>query len=201
MYRRRVRPSTRDHAAPSEMPEQAGPSATPDLREQLAALTKATRQQGALLQRMCETFTPPLSTAPRAPEQSAPPPTTPVAAPATAEPPPVTVPTTPVTFSGEASQMFETEQERMTERLARFHRFDPPRFDGSCTEPWVVEGRVSVIEKLFEDLFIAEWEHVHLGVHCLAGDVHSWWRRMRQTPGLVALQIKWDEFCVLLYGA
>nr|CAD1842567.1 unnamed protein product [Ananas comosus var. bracteatus] len=86
MYRRRGRPSTRNRSAPAEMPEQAGPSAPPDLRDQLAALTEATRQQGALLQRMCETFTPPPSTAPRAPEKSAPPPTIPMAAPAAAVP-------------------------------------------------------------------------------------------------------------------
>nr|CAD1844113.1 unnamed protein product [Ananas comosus var. bracteatus] len=60
----------------------------------------------------------------------------------------------------------------MTKRLARFYQFDPPYFDGDCTEPWVVEG-----------------------------DAHAWWRRMRQTRGLVALQMRWDEFCGLLYGA
>nr|CAD1842662.1 unnamed protein product [Ananas comosus var. bracteatus] len=86
-------------------------------RRGLAALTEATRQQGALLQRMCETFTPPPSVAPRAPEQSAPPPTIPVATPATVVPPPVTVPSAPVAFSGEALQMSEAEQERMTESL------------------------------------------------------------------------------------
>nr|CAD1820593.1 unnamed protein product [Ananas comosus var. bracteatus] len=39
-----------------------------------------------------------------------------------------------------------------------------------CTEPWVVEGWVSAMEKLFEDLFILERE-----------------------------QMRWDEFCGLLY--
>nr|CAD1822815.1 unnamed protein product [Ananas comosus var. bracteatus] len=158
MYRRRGRPPTRDRAAPPEMPEQAGLSAPPDLREQLAALTEATRQQGAFLQRMCETLAPPQSTAPRVPEQSTLPPTTPVAAPAAAVPQPMTVPTAPVTPSGDTSQMSEAEQERMTERLARFRRFDPPTYDGSCTKPWVVEGRVSAMEKLFDDLFIPERE-------------------------------------------
>nr|CAD1829892.1 unnamed protein product [Ananas comosus var. bracteatus] len=63
MYRRRGRSSTRDRAAPREMPEQAEPSARPeasappDLREQLAALTEVIKQQGVLLQRMCETVT------------------------------------------------------------------------------------------------------------------------------------------------
>ncbi|XP_020097825.1 uncharacterized protein LOC109716690 [Ananas comosus] len=89
----------------------------------------------------------------------------------------------------------------MIEWLARFRQFDLPRFDGSCTEPWVVEVWMSAMEKLFEDLFILEREHVHLRVHCLAGDAHSWWRRMRRTPGVVALQMKWVEFCGSLYGA
>nr|CAD1817872.1 unnamed protein product [Ananas comosus var. bracteatus] len=179
MYQCRGRPSTRDCSAPAEMPEQAGPSAPPDLREQLAALTEVTRQQRALLQRMCETFTPPPSTAPRAPEQSAPPPTIPVAAPATAISPPVTVPSAPVAFSGEASQMSEAD----------------------CTEPWVVEGWVSAMEKLVDDLFIPEREQIHLGVHCLAGDAHSWWKRIRDTRRLVALKMMWDEFCGMLYEA
>lgn len=85
--------------------------------------------------------------------------------------------------------MSEVEQERMTKRLARFHRFDPPCFDGSYMEPLVVKGWVSTMEKLFEDLFIQEWEQVYLGVHCLVEDAHSWWRRMRQTRGLAALQM------------
>nr|CAD1817925.1 unnamed protein product [Ananas comosus var. bracteatus] len=107
---------------------------------------------------MCETFTQQPSAAPRASEQQAPPPTTPMAAAATAVPPPATVPTAPVAPLGEASQMSEAEQERMTERLARFCRFDPPHFDGSRTEPWVVVGWVSAMEKLFKDLFIPELE-------------------------------------------
>nr|CAD1838501.1 unnamed protein product [Ananas comosus var. bracteatus] len=57
------RSSTRDRTAPREMPKQAEPSARPeasappDLREQLAALTEVIKQQGVLLQRMCETIT------------------------------------------------------------------------------------------------------------------------------------------------
>nr|CAD1833452.1 unnamed protein product [Ananas comosus var. bracteatus] len=46
----------------------------------------------------------------------------------------------------------------MTEWLSHFRRFDPPRFDGSCTEPWIVESWMSAMEKLFEDLFIQERE-------------------------------------------
>nr|CAD1818037.1 unnamed protein product [Ananas comosus var. bracteatus] len=63
-----------------------------------------------------------------------------MAAAVTAVPPPATVPTAPVAPPGEASQMSEAEHERMTERLARLCRFDPPHFDGSRIEPWVVEG-------------------------------------------------------------
>ncbi|XP_020105378.1 classical arabinogalactan protein 9-like [Ananas comosus] len=151
------------------MPEQAEPSARPeasappDLREQLAVLTEVTRQQGELLQRLCERLAPPQSTVP---EQPVPPPPTPVAGPAAAVPPPAAVsppaavPPAPVAASGEAPQLTEAEQERMAERLARFHRFDPPTYDGSCIETWVVEGWVSAMEKLFQDLFIPEREQV-----------------------------------------
>lgn len=153
-----------------------------------------------MLQKMCKTFTLPASTAHRAPEQSAPPPTIPMTAPAEAVPSPVTVPTVPTTLFGEESQTSEAKQERMTKRLARFYQFDLPRFDSSCTEPRVLEGWVSAMEKLFEDLFIPEEEQVHLGVHCLTGDAHSWWRRMGQTRELVAQKMKWDEFYGMLYG-
>nr|CAD1840703.1 unnamed protein product [Ananas comosus var. bracteatus] len=58
----------------------------------------------------------------------------------------------------------------------------------------------SAMEKLFEDLFIPEGEQVPLGVHYLAGDAHDWWRRARRDQGLVAAQLRWDEFCGILYG-
>ncbi|XP_020110876.1 uncharacterized protein LOC109725889 [Ananas comosus] len=191
------------------MPEQAEPSArqeqstrleasaSPDLSAQLVALTEVTRRQGELLERLCERVTPPQSTVP---EQIVSPLTAPAAAPATVVLLPVTVPSVPVAPVGEASQMTEAEQERMAERLARFHRFDPPTFDGRCTEAWVVEDWVSSMEKLFEDLFIPEREQVHLGVHCLTGDALAWWRRVRRDYKLVTLQMTWDEFCGMLYG-
>nr|CAD1833830.1 unnamed protein product [Ananas comosus var. bracteatus] len=57
MYRRHGRPPTRDRAAPPKMLEQVGPNAPPDLRKQFTALTEVIRQQGVLLQRMCEIVT------------------------------------------------------------------------------------------------------------------------------------------------
>nr|CAD1837511.1 unnamed protein product [Ananas comosus var. bracteatus] len=102
--------------------------------------------------------------------------------------------------NGGPVQLTEAEQERWTERLARFCRFDPPIYDGFCTEAWVVEGWVSAMEKLFEDLFIPEVEQVSLGVHCFAGDTHAWWKRVRREQGLVALHLRWDEFCGMLFG-
>ncbi|XP_020081082.1 uncharacterized protein LOC109704722 [Ananas comosus] len=114
MYRRRGRPSlrkraqlTQDRVGPSEMPEQAEPSArqeqsvrpeasaSPDWSAQMAALTEVTRRQ-ELLERLCERVAPPQSTVPSAPEQTVLPPTTPTAALAAAVPPPAAVPVAPV---------------------------------------------------------------------------------------------------------
>lgn len=102
---------------------------------------------------MCERLAPPQIIAL---EQLVPPLTTPVSASVAAGPPPVAVPVALVTSFGEALQMTVAEQERMAERLACFRRFNPPTYDGSCTEAWVVKGWISAMEKLFENLFIYE---------------------------------------------
>nr|CAD1840534.1 unnamed protein product [Ananas comosus var. bracteatus] len=166
----------------------------------LAALTEVTRQQGELLQRLCERIAQPPSSAPRVPESPVPPLTTPVTASAAAVPPSAAVSVAPVAPARGPVPLTEAEQERWTERLARFRRFDPPIFDGSGTDAWVVEGWVSAMERLFEDLFVPEGEQVPLGVHCLSGDARDWWRRARRDQGLVAAQLRWDEFCGMLYG-
>ena len=152
------------------------------------------------MQRLCERIAQPPSSVPRAPESPVPPPTTPVTAPAAAVPLSAAVPVAPVAPARGPVPLTEAEQERWTERLARFRRFDPPIFDGRGTEAWIVEGWVSAMEKLFEDLFVPEGEEVPLGVHCLAGDAHDWWRRTRRDQGLVAAQLSWDEFCGMLFG-
>ncbi len=46
------------------------------------------------------------------------------------------------------------EEEQIAERLARFRRFDQPRFSGRNAEPWEVEAWIAAMEKLFRDIFI-----------------------------------------------
>lgn len=81
------RPLTRANPAPLEVPEQAGPSAQSDLREQLDILAEVTKQQCALLQKMCDTFIQWPIIAPRLSEPQEPPQTTSVGTPAAIAPP------------------------------------------------------------------------------------------------------------------
>nr|CAD1837274.1 unnamed protein product [Ananas comosus var. bracteatus] len=70
--RSRDRPSTRTHLPPPETLDQARPSESQGLREQVASLTETTRLQGEYIQRLWDMWAQQTGTAPRVPEQPAP---------------------------------------------------------------------------------------------------------------------------------
>nr|CAD1832719.1 unnamed protein product [Ananas comosus var. bracteatus] len=61
----------------------------------------------------------------------------------------------------------KAEKERALAALMTFIKFDPPIFDGKNVNPWIVETWIDSMETLFEELYILEWDKVHLAVHCL----------------------------------
>lgn len=120
---RRDRPLTQATPPPPTEPEQTGPSVPLDLWELLAALTEITRQQGALLESMCEVLTQRSSMAPRASEPQAPQPTTSAKIPTAPTPSTITAPTAlspSKEVSREDKSLTEAEQERITRAVGPF---------------------------------------------------------------------------------